>query len=377
MSELILKSVGKIYRGGSYAVKDFNLHIRDREFIVLVGPSGCGKSTVLRMIAGLEEITEGDFWIDGRYCNDVEPQHRDVAMVFQNYALYPHMTVYDNMAFSMKIRRLPKAEIRERVVKAAELLGIDHLLERKPRQLSGGQRQRVAIGGAIVRRPKAFLMDEPLSNLDAKLRNQMRIELARLHEELEATIIYVTHDQVEAMTLGSRIVVMKDGVIQQVGTPMEIYRKPENLFVATFIGSPEMNLFHVEAASLDGAPALRLGSTLLPLKGPLAQALESRSGPLIMGVRPENLHCSHQTVPSEAHWVQDGQPLEVLVREVLGSEVVLHGIRDGADVALRVSPAESVEPGEFLNLVFDMDRIHLFDETTGINLLSGVGESHD
>jgi len=245
MAHISLKNINKVYPNGFKAVKDFNLEIDDNEFIIFVGPSGCGKSTTLRMVAGLEDITSGELYIDGVLMNDVEPKDRDIAMVFQNYALYPHMTVFDNMAFGLKLRKLPKDEIKKKVEEAAEILDLGPLLDRKPKQLSGGQRQRVAMGRAIVRSPKVFLMDEPLSNLDAKLRVQMRTEISKLHQRLNATIIYVTHDQTEAMTLGTRIVVMSDGIMQQVDTPTNLYDKPDNLFVASFIGSPQMNLLNL------------------------------------------------------------------------------------------------------------------------------------
>ena len=252
MANLSLKNINKIYDNGFHAVKDFNMEIEDKEFIIFVGPSGCGKSTTLRMIAGLEDISSGELEIDGKRMNEVEPKDRDIAMVFQNYALYPHMTIYDNMAFSLKIKKTPKDEIDRKVKEAAKILGIENLLKRKPKQLSGGQRQRVAMGRAIVRNPKVFLMDEPLSNLDAKLRVQMRIEISKLHQKLGTTMIYVTHDQTEAMTLGTRIVVMKDGVVQQIDTPQNLYDHPKNLFVAGFIGSPQINLIDVEVIKEEG-----------------------------------------------------------------------------------------------------------------------------
>ncbi|MDD7542656.1 MAG: sn-glycerol-3-phosphate ABC transporter ATP-binding protein UgpC, partial [Peptoniphilaceae bacterium] len=259
MASLSLKNIQKIYPNGYHAVHDFNLEIEDREFIIFVGPSGCGKSTTLRMIAGLEEISEGELMIDGKLMNDVEPKDRDIAMVFQNYALYPHMTVAENMGYGLKLRKVPKNQIREKVLEAAHILDLENLLDRKPAALSGGQRQRVAMGRAIVRQPKVFLMDEPLSNLDAKLRVQMRIEIAKLHEQLGATMIYVTHDQTEAMTLGTRIVVMKDGRVQQVDTPQNLYDRPDNLFVAGFIGSPQMNFLKAAVSFSEGAARLDLG----------------------------------------------------------------------------------------------------------------------
>ena len=258
MASLSLKNIYKVYPNGFNAVKDFNLEIEDKEFIIFVGPSGCGKSTTLRMIAGLEDISSGELWIGDKLVNDVEPKDRDIAMVFQNYALYPHMSVYDNMAFGLKLRKAPKEKIDKAVHEAAKILDIEHLLDRKPKALSGGQRQRVAMGRAIVREPKVFLMDEPLSNLDAKLRVQMRTEIAKLHERLGATMIYVTHDQTEAMTLGTKIVVMKDGIIQQVDTPQNLYNYPQNLFVAGFIGSPQMNFIDVAVAKEDGKVVLKM-----------------------------------------------------------------------------------------------------------------------
>ena len=265
MANLSLSHVNKVYDNGFEAVKDFNLEIEDKEFIIFVGPSGCGKSTTLRMIAGLEDISSGELKIDGKVMNDVEPKDRDIAMVFQNYALYPHMTVFDNMAFGLKLRKLPKEEIKEKVVHAAKILDLEHLLDRKPSALSGGQRQRVAMGRAIVRNPKVFLMDEPLSNLDAKLRVQMRQEISKLHRQLGTTIIYVTHDQTEAMTLGTRIVVMKDGVVQQIDTPYNLYNKPKNIFVAGFIGSPQMNLLDAICKVKDDEAYLEVGNNKINL----------------------------------------------------------------------------------------------------------------
>ncbi len=372
MSKLVLKNLCKCYQSGVYAVKDFNMEIHDKEFIVLVGPSGCGKSTVLRMIAGLEEISGGELWVDGRRCNDVEPQYRDLAMVFQNYALYPHMTAYDNIAFSMKIKKVPKDEIDNRVKNAARMLGIESLLHRKPRELSGGQRQRVAIGGAIVRVPKAFLMDEPLSNLDAKLRNQMRVELARLHQSLQATIVYVTHDQVEAMTLGTRIVVMKDSLVQQIDTPANIYTHPQNLFVAGFIGSPEMNFFNVKLADDGASRGVLLGNAFMPVgvrfKKTLASGIFDK---MVMGVRPEDLHVktSNMHVPAGAMWEECPIPMKVLTREVLGSEVILHCQKDDVTVSVKCPPSNCSNPGDNISLMFDMNRVHLFDAHDSENIL--------
>jgi len=302
MAQVLMKDLNKKY-DEVHAVKDVNLHVRDKEFVVLVGPSGCGKSTTLRMVAGLEEITAGEIAIGDRVVNDLPPKDRDIAMVFQNYALYPHMTVYDNMAFGLKMRKFPKVEIQKRVRDAAEILGIQDLLKRKPRQLSGGQRQRVAVGRAIVRHPQVFLFDEPLSNLDAKLRVQMRVELKRLHDRLETTAIYVTHDQVEAMTLGDRVVVMKDGWIQQVGEPMELYTRPANRFVAGFIGSPAMNFVDV---TIQGDSNLTAQGTGVRLGIP--PSLAGRLGPykgqrVTLGVRPEDVHVATAADPAPpAHW---------------------------------------------------------------------------
>ena len=295
MASLSLQGIQKIYPNGFHAVKDFNLEIADKEFIIFVGPSGCGKSTTLRMIAGLEDISGGTFKIDGKVMNDVEPKDRDIAMVFQNYALYPHMTVYDNMAFGLKLRKVPKDEIDKKVREAAKILDLEKLLDRKPKALSGGQRQRVAMGRAIVRNPKVFLMDEPLSNLDAKLRVQMRIEISKLHENLGATIIYVTHDQTEAMTLGTRIVVMKDGVVQQVDTPQALYNTPCNLFVAGFIGSPQMNFMDAKCTIKGNDVTLTVGKHVLKVPASKKQALIDGGydgKTVVLGIRPEDVHDS-------------------------------------------------------------------------------------
>ena len=309
----------QITEEGVVAVQQFSLDIADREFIVLVGPSGCGKSTTLRMIAGLEEITSGDLFIDGKRMNDVAPKDRDIAMVFQNYALYPHMTVYENMAFSLKLKKLPKAEIDKKVREAAEILDITALLDRKPKALSGGQRQRVAIGRAIVRSPKVFLMDEPLSNLDAKLRNQMRAEIIKLRQRINTTFIYVTHDQTEAMTLGDRIVIMKDGVIQQIGTPQEVFDHPTNLFVAGFIGTPQMNFFDAELVKEDGRYAVVLENARVELSEAKQANLARKQvqpGPITLGVRPEHLILSGDE-GSMIHGTVD-------VSEMMGSSIHLH-----------------------------------------------------
>ena len=302
MASLSLKNICKVYPNGFEAVKDFNLEVEDQEFIIFVGPSGCGKSTTLRMIAGLEEISSGEFYIDGKLMNDVEPKDRDIAMVFQNYALYPHMTVFDNMAFGLKLRKVPKDEIKRKVEEAAKILDLEKLLDRKPKALSGGQRQRVAMGRAIVRNPKVFLMDEPLSNLDAKLRVQMRSEIASLHNRLKATIIYVTHDQTEAMTLGTRIVVLKDGVIMQVDSPQKLYNEPNNLFVAGFIGSPQMNFIDTKCKVEGDKVSLTFDNTTIVLPPAKAKKLADagcNGKTVVMGIRPEDIGDSE--IEIEAH----------------------------------------------------------------------------
>ena len=359
MAQVMLKALNKKY-DEVHAVKDVNLHIRDKEFMVLVGPSGCGKSTTLRMVAGLEEITAGEIHIGDRLVNDLPPKDRDIAMVFQNYALYPHMSVYDNMAFGLKMRKFPKADIEKRVKDAAEILGIQELLKRKPRQLSGGQRQRVAVGRAIVRHPQVFLFDEPLSNLDAKLRVQMRVELKKLHSRLETTAIYVTHDQVEAMTLGDRVVVMKDGWIQQVGEPMELYGRPANKFVAGFIGSPAMNFIDVGINEVNGAivaeaPGLRL--SVSPAK---AAALRPYKGQQVaLGVRPEDVHVAGGGDP--AHYSFDAA---VEVVEPLGSEILLDVRVGRGTIVARVEPSVRVKIHETVKLAVNADKLHFFDAKT-------------
>jgi multiple sugar transport system ATP-binding protein len=356
MAQVLLKDLNKKY-DEVHAVKDVNLHIRDKEFMVLVGPSGCGKSTTLRMVAGLEEITAGEITIGDRIVNDLPPKDRDIAMVFQNYALYPHMTVYDNMAFGLKMRKFPKAEIQKRVQDAAEILGIQELLKRKPRQLSGGQRQRVAVGRAIVRHPQVFLFDEPLSNLDAKLRVQMRVELKRLHDRLETTAIYVTHDQVEAMTLGDRVVVMKDGWIQQVGEPMELYGKPANKFVAGFIGSPAMNFMDVNITESNGV--LTAESTGFRVQVPPSRANDVRKHKgerMTLGVRPEDLHIASGADP--AHYTFDAV---VDVVEPLGAEILLDVKAGGASLVARVEPNVRVKVHEGIRLGLNPERVHFFD----------------
>ena len=371
MATLKLKDVKKIYEGGVEAVHAFNLDVADKEFIVLVGPSGCGKSTTLRMIAGLEEISEGEFYIDDVLMNNVEPKDRDIAMVFQSYALYPHMTVYENMAFALKLRKLPKDEIDKRVREAAEILDITEYLDRKPKALSGGQRQRVAIGRAIVREPKVFLMDEPLSNLDAKLRNQMRAEIIKLRQRIDTTFIYVTHDQTEAMTLGDRIVIMRDGWIMQIGTPQEVFDHPANIFVAGFIGMPQMNFFDGELVRDGSAYALAVNGAKIALSERMQKALAEKDTPagnVIVGCRPEHLILK---APGP-----DTMQASVDVSEMMGSEIHLHLSCFGKDVVVRVPTTEldasqrgGLAYGTEVSLTFPEDLIHLFNPETEENLL--------
>ncbi len=362
----------QITEQGVVAVQDFNLEIADKEFIVLVGPSGCGKSTTLRMIAGLEEISEGELYIGDRLVNDVEPKDRDIAMVFQSYALYPHMTVYENMAFALKLRKFPKEEIDKRVREAAEILDITQYLNRKPKALSGGQRQRVAIGRAIVREPQVFLMDEPLSNLDAKLRNQMRAEIIKLRQRINTTFIYVTHDQTEAMTLGDRIVIMRDGFIQQIGTPQEVFDHPANLFVAGFIGMPQMNFFDAELVCNGGEYALNCYGATIKLGDDIQAALKAKnvSGrPVIAGVRPVHISMASQADSTTIKGTVD-------VSEMMGSEVHLHVSANGKDVVLVVPTTEldarfrsGVPYGSEVDFTFRPDLVHLFDPETELNLI--------
>ena len=365
MASLNLKGIYKKYAGGVTAVSDFNLDIEDKEFVVLVGPSGCGKSTTLRMIAGLEEISEGELYIGDKLVNDVAPKDRDIAMVFQNYALYPHMTVYDNMAFGLKLRKMPKDEINKRVHEAARILDIEHLLDRKPKALSGGQRQRVALGRAIVREPKVFLMDEPLSNLDAKLRGQMRTEISKLHQRLQTTFIYVTHDQTEAMTMGTRIVVMKDGFIQQIDSPQVLYEKPCNMFVAGFIGSPPMNFVEVELQKAeDGGALLVFGNSSLKLPEAKAKALEGSEyfgKKVVMGIRPENIHDEAMMMDINPDCMVSAH---VDVTEMMGAETYLYVTIEGSAFIARVNPRTTAKPGDQINLVFDGNKIQLFDKET-------------
>ena len=368
MADLKLKNIYKVYPGNVTAVKDFNLDIEDKEFLVLVGPSGCGKSTTLRMIAGLEEISSGELYIGGKLVNDVAPKDRDIAMVFQNYALYPHMTVYDNMAFGLKLRKTPKADIEKRVREAARILDIEHLLDRKPKALSGGQRQRVALGRAIVREPKVFLMDEPLSNLDAKLRVQMRTEISKLHKRLGTTFIYVTHDQTEAMTMGSRIVVMKDGLIQQVESPQYIYDHPANLFVAGFIGSPQMNFIDSKIAEKDGKLYVEFDGSSLPISEDKAAIIKEKGyagKEVIFGIRPENLHDEESFLSEHPEYVV---PAKVEVTELMGSETYLYMKVADTDVIARVDSSSRAKAEEAIKLGFDMTKIHMFDKETELSI---------
>lgn len=360
MAELKLDHIYKIYDNNVTAVKDFNLHIQDKEFIVFVGPSGCGKSTTLRMIAGLEDISKGDFYIDGKRVNDVQPKDRDIAMVFQNYALYPHMSVYDNMAFGLKLRKFDKAEIDRRVQDAARILGLEQYLDRKPKALSGGQRQRVALGRAIVRDAKVFLMDEPLSNLDAKLRVAMRSEISKLHQRLQTTTIYVTHDQTEAMTMATRLVVMKDGIIQQVGTPKEVYDKPENVFVGGFIGSPAMNF--VNGKLEEGYYVL--GSKKITVPEGKMKTLRDNGyvgKEVILGVRPENLHDEPVFLDASQDTILD---LKIEVAELLGAESMLYTTFDGHQLVARLDARSTFTPGQVIKLALDMNKVHFFDKET-------------
>ena len=372
MASLTLKNIYKVYAGGVTAVSDFNLDIEDKEFIVLVGPSGCGKSTTLRMVAGLEEITDGELYIGDKLVNDVAPKDRDIAMVFQNYALYPHMTVYDNMAFGLKLRKTPKQEIDRRVKEAAKILDIEHLLTRKPKALSGGQRQRVALGRAIVREPKVFLFDEPLSNLDAKLRVAMRTEITKLHQRLQTTFIYVTHDQTEAMTMASRIVVMKDGFVQQVDTPQNLYDYPANLFVAGFIGSPQMNFFTVKLVKEGNDVAAVFGDNkiIIPPSKLAKFADEDYIGKEVyMGIRPENIHDEDVFIQAAPNAVVD---CNVEVTELMGSETYLYLSTSGKEenIIARVNPRTTSRAGQKVQIAFDVNHLHFFDKETETTLLT-------
>ena len=358
MAGLSLKGIYKRYPGGVVAVSDFNLEIEDKEFLVLVGPSGCGKSTTLRMIAGLEEITEGELYIGDRIVNDIAPKDRDIAMVFQNYALYPHMTVFDNMAFGLKLRKTPKDEIKRRVEEAAKILDISHLLDRKPKALSGGQRQRVALGRAIVREPKVFLLDEPLSNLDAKLRAQMRTELSKIHHNLETTFIYVTHDQTEAMTMATRIVVMKDGFIQQVDVPHKLYKYPCNMFVAGFIGSPQMNFVDATIVEKSGDLYLEFKNNSLKLpESKINDDVKNYIGKeIVFGIRPEHVHDEERYLESMPEYAIDAN---VEVTELMGAETFLYLDVDGEKLTAKVAPTTTAKADEKIKIVLSLEHIHL------------------
>jgi multiple sugar transport system ATP-binding protein len=361
MSTLSLKNINKVYPNGVQAVFDFNLDIRDKEFIVFVGPSGCGKSTTLRMIAGLEEITSGELYIDDELVNDKAPKDRNIAMVFQSYALYPHMTVYDNMAFGLKLRKMPKDQIEEKVNQAADILGLTPYLKRKPKALSGGQRQRVALGRAIVRNAKVFLMDEPLSNLDAKLRVQMRGELIKLHNQIETTTIYVTHDQIEAMTMASRIVVMRDGYIMQVGTPKEIYDNPNNLFVAGFIGTPPMNFIpgkvDKEGLFLAGKQQIRIPEDKLEI----LRHNKMIGKEVVLGIRPEDIHDDNVVKQAYPESVLD---IVVDVAELLGSETNIYTVVNGSNICASIDARAGIHIGDKMTLALDMNKCHFFNPET-------------
>ena len=373
MATVKLTNVKKIYGKDTVAVQDFNLDIADKEFIVFVGPSGCGKSTTLRMIAGLEDISEGTVEIDGVVVNDLQPRDRDIAMVFQNYALYPHLTVFENMAFSLRLKHAPQEVVYQKVTEAAEILGITEYLTRKPRALSGGQRQRVAIGRAMVRDSKVFLMDEPLSNLDAKLRNQMRAEIILLRQKIDTTFIYVTHDQTEAMTLGDRIVIMKDGFIQQVGTPTEVFDMPLNLFVAEFIGAPKMNTFATELAYEGGKYYVKPYGAKIEVTGKKAAMLADKkvaSGDIILGVRPEHFKLTDANDPAAI-------ACKITVNEMMGSELHLHALTANGDKLIVRSPTVSLDDevrhsmvyGQTIYVTFEGKVMHFFDKATEQNLL--------
>jgi len=366
MARVLLKNITKVYGKDVVAVKNVNISIQDKEFIILVGPSGCGKSTILRMIAGLEEITEGEIKIDDRLVNDVPPKDRDIAMVFQNYALYPHMTVFGNMAFGLKQRKYPKQDIIHRVHRAADILGIEDLLDRKPKALSGGQRQRVAVGRTIVRNPKVFLFDEPLSNLDAKLRVQMRTEISKLHQKLKTTMIYVTHDQVEAMTMGDRIVVLKDGFVQQIDSPLNLYNHPDNKFVAGFIGSPPMNFLRGRIIEGDGI-WFDEGNVKFILASRYGHTLKKYIGrEVIFGIRPEDIH-----IPGVSYGVKEKSKvsLEVEVVEPMGNEIYLYATTGVSPLIARLNAEFQTTVGQKIDLIFNMAKVHFFDSETEESIL--------
>lgn len=364
MGDLLFKNIYKVYPGDVTAVEDFNLKIEDKEFIVLVGPSGCGKSTTLRMVSGLEDISSGELYIDGKLVNELPPKDRDIAMVFQNYALYPHMTVYENMAFGLKMKKMPKAEIDKKVRSAAKSLGIEELLDRKPKALSGGQRQRVALGRAIVRNPKVFLMDEPLSNLDAKLRVQTRAEIIKLHEDLQTTFIYVTHDQTEAMTMGDRIVVMKDGLVQQVDTPQNLYEKPVNVFVASFIGSPQMNFMDVEVKGEGDNCSLALGDASIKISVEKANILKEKGyigKKMILGIRPEDIYNEASFLEKSKDSIISGK---VELVEMMGAERYVYITIEGNKIVARVDSSSKESIGDMAKFAIDKDKVYLFDKET-------------
>jgi len=368
LAKVILNHVYKRFSNQVVAVDDFHLEIHDQEFLVLVGPSGCGKSTTLRMIAGLEEISEGELYIGDRLVNDVAPKDRDIAMVFQSYALYPHMNVYENMAFGLKLRKFSKSEIEQRIQEAARILDIAHLLDRKPKALSGGQRQRVALGRAIVREPQVFLMDEPLSNLDAKLRVQMRTEILKLHQRLNTTVIYVTHDQTEAMTMGDRIVVMKDGLIQQVATPSDIYNHPVNQFVASFIGSPSMNFLEGNLLEKEGHVVFQTDGVEIRFPEDKAKVLRDRgyvNKPIVFGIRPEDMYSEPSFL--EANPFQSTLVAEIDVVENMGSELYIyfHNI-GGTQMVARVDARDALKPRMSIQLGLDLSKCHVFDRETQV-----------
>ncbi len=367
MANVSLRHVYKIYDGGVTAVTDFNLEIADKEFIILVGPSGCGKSTTLRMIAGLEDISKGELYIGDTLANDVAPKDRDIAMVFQNYALYPHMTVYDNMAFGLKLRKFSKEEIKRRVEEAARILGIEQYLDRKPKALSGGQRQRVALGRAIVRNPKVFLLDEPLSNLDAKLRAQMRTEISKIYQRLGTTFIYVTHDQTEAMTMGTRIVVMKDGVVQQIDTPQNLYEHPVNMFVAGFMGSPQMNFLDAKMSEEDGGYYLTFagGKIKIP-ESRLNDKVKAMVGKEVtFGIRPENVSDEDRYLKAHSDAIVE---VKVDITEMMGAETYLYVNCGGVNMIARVDPSTTAKVGDTIKVAFDISKLHIFDKDTSLTL---------
>lgn len=379
MASLSLRSIYKKYAGGVVAVSDFNLEIKDKEFIIIIGPSGCGKSTTLRMIAGLEDISEGELYIGDRLVNDVAPKDRDIAMVFQNYALYPHMTVFENMAFGLKLRKVPKDEINRKVEEAARILDISHLLDRKPKALSGGQRQRVALGRAIVREPQVFLLDEPLSNLDAKLRAQTRTEISKLHQKLGTTFIYVTHDQTEAMTMADRIVVMKDGFVQQIDSPQNLYEQPVNQFVAGFMGSPQMNFIDATLRKIGGRYTVEFGfdqakgvGTKYYVEVPEAKIDEAVLAPLVdkdvvMGIRPENIHDEEMFLSTATTGIFEA---DVDITEMMGAETYLYLSCENIPLTAKVSPRTTARPQDTIKVAIDANKIHIFDKETEKTLVN-------